>query len=116
MSVNEKVFRLQKSAMRIMTFSDFKAHSEPLFKDLGILTFQHNIDISNCLFVYDYLHKTLPKAFTNTFTRRDETDANCTTRQAITGKLSIPRYKTTSFGLKCIVKTSNLLRTCDNYL
>ena len=104
MTVNEKVFRLQKSAMRIMTFSDFKAHSEPLFKDLGILKFQHNIDISNCLFVYDYLHKTLPKAFTNTFTRRDETDANCTTRQAITGKLSIPRYKTTSFGLKCIVK------------
>ena len=103
MSVNEKVFRLQKSAMRIMTFSDFKAHSEPLFKDLGILKFQHNIDVSNCLFVYNYLHKNLPSAFIDTFIRRDETETNCTTRQAITGQLTTPRYKTTSFGLKCIV-------------
>ena len=49
------------------------------------------------------MESTLLKAFTNTVAGRDETDANCT-RQAITGKLSIPRYKTTSFGLKCIVK------------
>ena len=104
MTVNEKVFRLQKSAMRIMTFSEFNAHSEPLFKNMSILKFQHNIDLSNCLFVYDFFHKNLPKAFANTFTRFDETETNCTTRQAITGQLCIPHCKTTSFGLKCIIK------------
>ena len=32
MSVTDKIFRLQKAAMRIITFSEFRAHSEPLFK------------------------------------------------------------------------------------
>ena len=63
MTVNEKVFRLQKSAMRIMTFSESRAHSEPLFKNMGILKFQHNIDLTNCLFVYDFFHKKLTQCF-----------------------------------------------------
>jgi hypothetical protein len=75
MSVNDKIFRLQKSAMRIMTFSDFRDHSEPLFKELSILKFQHSIDLANCLFVYDYLHNNLPTAFVNTSTRLDDLDA-----------------------------------------
>ena len=103
LSVNEKVFRLQKRAMRIMTFSDFKAHSEPLFKELSILKFQHHIDVTNCIFVYDFLHNNLPPAYINTFTRLDETDT-CLTRQASTGQLFIPSFNTTTFGLKCINK------------
>ena len=42
-----------KNAVRIMTFSDFKAHSEPLFKKLDILKLKDNIVLHNCLFVYD---------------------------------------------------------------
>ena len=34
-----------------MTFSDFKAHSVPLFGNLKILTFNDNITLLNCLFV-----------------------------------------------------------------
>ena len=104
LSVNEKVSRLQKSAMRIMTFSDFKAHSEPLFKDLSILKFQHSIDLANCVFVYDFLHNNLPSAFTDTFKRLAEMETNCSTRQASIGQLFKPGYNTTSFGLKCIEK------------
>ena len=33
-SVTDKISRLQKTAMRIMTFSEFRAHSEPLLKKL----------------------------------------------------------------------------------
>ena len=55
-----------------------------------------------------YLHMItyikLPKAVVNTFSRHDETNTNCATRLAITGRLSTPRYKTTYFGLKCLVK------------
>ena len=42
-SVTGKISRLQKAAMRIMTFSEFRAHSEPLFKKLEILKFQDSI-------------------------------------------------------------------------
>ena len=102
-SVTDKISRLQKSAMRIMTFSEFKAHSEPLFKKLEILKFKDSIVVNNCLFVYDYLNNNLPRSFTKTFIRTSEQYAY-KTRQATTGKLYIPYYNTTTFGLKCIYK------------
>ena len=49
-SVSHKISTLQKNAVR-MTFSDFKAHSEPLFKKIEILKFKDNIVLQNCLFV-----------------------------------------------------------------
>lgn len=102
-SVTDKISRLQKASMRIMTFSEFKAHSEPLFKKLQILKFCDNLILNNCLFVYDYFHTKLPNSFNNTFTRADDL-YKYSTRQATTGKLYIPPYKTTTFGLKCIYK------------
>ena len=44
-SVTDKISRLQKAAMRIMAFSEFHAHSEPLFKKLEILKFLDSIAI-----------------------------------------------------------------------
>ena len=44
-TVSDKITRLQKTAMRIMTFSEFRAHSEPLFKKLEILKLKTNIFI-----------------------------------------------------------------------
>ena len=102
-SITDKIFRLQKAAMRIMTFSDFRAHSEPLFCKLKILKFQDSISVNNCSFVYDYLSNNLPGSFKNIFLRSNDLH-EYKTRQATTGKLHIPAYKTTSFGLKCIYK------------
>ena len=102
-SVTDKISRLQKSAMRIMTFSEFRAHSEPLFKKLEILKFRDSIAVNNCSFVYDYFHQNLPRSFTNTFFRADDL-YQYSTRQATSGQLYIPHYKTTTFGLKCIYK------------
>jgi hypothetical protein len=102
-SVTDKISRLQKAAMRIMTFSEFRAHSEPLFKQLEILKFRDNIAVNNCLFVYDYFSNELPVSFSNTFKITYDL-YEYSTRQATTGKLYIPRYKTTTFGLKCIYK------------
>ena len=101
-SVKKSISRLQKSAMRIITFSEFKAHHEPLCKKLNILKFLDNIELSNCLFVYDYLNKNLPNSYVDTFTRFDERNATSTTRQAARGMLRKPRYFSTFFGLKSI--------------
>ena len=89
--------------MRIMTFSEFRAHSEPLFKKLEILKFSDSISVNNCSFVYDYFNNNLPRSFTNTFFRTDDL-YEYSTRQATSGQLYTPRYKTTSFGLRCIYK------------
>ena len=55
LSVTDKISTLQKNAMRIMTFSEFRAHSEPLFKDLEILKLVDSITLNNCIFVHDYI-------------------------------------------------------------
>ena len=101
LSVTDKITRLQKAAMRIMTFSEFRAHSEPLFKKLEILKFIDSIAVNNCSFVHDYFHYKLPISFNNTFTRSNDRH-DYSTRKATTGQLCTPRYKTTSFGLKSI--------------
>ena len=90
LSVTDKISRLQKNAMRIMTFSEFKAHSKPLFKNLNILKFTDNISLHNCVFVFDFLHGNLPESFCETF-RRIEDSHDTETRQACTGMLSIPK-------------------------
>ena len=102
-SVSDKISILQKKAVRIMTFSDFKAHSLPLFAELKILIFSDNIILQNCLFVYDYLKGNLPKSFVNIFERTEDTHNN-ETRRAFTGQLTSPMYNSTTYGLKSIYR------------
>ena len=61
----KKIFKLQKNALRIITFSDFRASTNPLFKKLGILKISDNITLQNCLFVHDALNNKLPSNFKN---------------------------------------------------
>jgi hypothetical protein len=101
-AVRKIISRLQKSALRIITFSEFKAHHEQLCKKLYILKFIDNMELSNCLFVYDFFSKNLPESYVDTFTRIDDRNANSSTRQAATGMLSMPKYSGVTFGLKSI--------------
>ena len=103
LSVTDKISTLQKNAMRIMTFSEFRAHSEPLFKNLEILKLVDSITLNNCIFVHDYLHGHLPQCYINTFTRIDSKHS-VDTRQASTGMLINPRCNTVTFGIKSIYK------------
>ena len=91
LSVTDKMSILQKNAV---TFSDFNAHSEPLFKQLDILKFNDNIVLQNCLFVYDYLKGNLPSSFEFIFNRVDESHS-IKTRMAET-VLSILRFNSTT--------------------
>ena len=54
---------LQKRAVRIITFSDFKAHTTPLFYHLKLLKLSDLIYFKNALFMYEYNKGTLPSAF-----------------------------------------------------
>lgn len=62
MSVSDKISRLQKTAMRIMTFFEFRAHSKPLFKKIEILKFWDSISVKNCLLGSDYSNNNLPRS------------------------------------------------------
>ena len=64
---NSKTFLLQKKSVRIITFSDFRSHSSPLFKELKILTLIDKIILNNCVLVYNILKGQIPKNLVNMF-------------------------------------------------
>ena len=64
---NQKVVKLQNRALRIITFSDFRADSNPLYADLNILKIADHITLQNCLFVHDALNKVSPICFHDYF-------------------------------------------------
>ncbi len=63
----KKVERAQKAALRIITFADFYAHTNPIFQELRILKFQDNIKLQHILLVHDFKNKKLPSSFSDFF-------------------------------------------------
>ena len=61
----KEVFNLQKKAVRIITCSDYIAHSEPLFKLLGLLKVQDLYQLKVLKFYYNLSYKLLPSYFDN---------------------------------------------------
>ncbi len=54
------VERVQKAAVRIITFADFYAHTNQIFQELRILKFQDNIKLQHIFLVHDFKDKKLP--------------------------------------------------------
>ena len=55
----------QKAAVRIITNSNYRAHSEPLLKDLNILKFKDIFNLNMIKFYYRYIKNDLPPYFLN---------------------------------------------------
>ena len=62
-----KTFTLQKKAVRLMSFADKNAHSDPLFKELKIVKLNDLIKTQNTIFVHKTLNNNSPKHFKNHF-------------------------------------------------
>ena len=68
----DRISKLQKRALRIMTNSRYNAHMEPLFKQLYLLKLK-DIFENQCLnFRYRYVNNKLPNYFSNMFTYNHE--------------------------------------------
>ena len=55
-----QLFIIQKRAIRIISFSEPKSHSEPLFKSLNLLKLNDVIESQILSFVYQWSHRLLP--------------------------------------------------------
>ena len=58
-----KIFHIQKKAIRVITRSNYNAHTEPLFKSLGLLKFEDLFMLMALKFFYKYCHNLLPSYF-----------------------------------------------------
>ena len=102
---NAKVFRLQKSAIRIITFSRYTDHSLPLFSQLSVLKLEDQVKLKNCIFVYNSLNKRTPLCFQEYFTVTAEVHAY-NTRTSNLGCLYINHRNTVRYGINSITQKS----------
>ena len=64
---NERIYLLQKKAVRIICKQKYNAHSEPLFKQLNLLKVDDLFYLNALKFYHKYLHDELPAYFKDMF-------------------------------------------------
>ena len=63
----ERIFLLQKKAVRLMCSEKFNAHTDPLFKKLNILKVTEVFQLRSIKFYYKYVKSELPQYFSNLY-------------------------------------------------
>ena len=63
----DRISKLQKRALRIMTNSKYNAHTDPLFKRLHLLKVNDIFDVQCLKFWYKFVNKKLPNYFRDMF-------------------------------------------------
>ena len=102
-TISNPVLILQKRAVRLITFSDFRSHSSPLFFNLKILKVYDQVKVLNILFVHKFLNAKLLSDLLNYF-NFVKLDHRHETRGVKLGLLSIPTSNTICFGIKSLTK------------
>ena len=87
--------------MRIITFSEFKAHTSPIFKALKILKFKDQIYLHNCLLVHDKINNILPENFNDYFITNNDLNT-IGTKSSKSNKLFVPYVKSVRYGRNSI--------------
>jgi len=84
---------LQKKCVRLMTFAEFKAHTNPIFIKLKILKMREFVEFQTALFMHDYFTNNLPKPFDSFFSPVNQR-LSYNTRLASRSTYTLPAPKT----------------------
>ncbi len=116
-SIN-KLFKLQKKALRIINHQPYRAHTDQLFKSEKILKVQDLYKLNIALFMYDFIYNKLPTSFSQLFP--SSLSSQITTRSASYNfYCERPRTKFSENLPKHIFRTtwnklSNSLKSCSS--
>ena len=97
-----KIEVLQRKCIRILTFSDFNAHTDDIFKDLKLLKVRDIIKMQQLKVAYDFLNNSLPIELMSLFTRSNDVHPDFELNSSINNLLYIPRVITTTYGIKSV--------------
>jgi len=89
----QPLYLLQKKVVRIITFSKFDEHSDPIFKHLNFVKIFDLVIFKISIFMYKYNSKLLPCAFESFFTTIDKVHGY-NTRAASKKFLYLPKART----------------------
>ena len=69
----QKLMRIRKKIVRLITFKSYSEHTEMIFKNLGILNVYQINDYLTSIFMFRYFNlKNLPETFANYFATNNE--------------------------------------------
>ena len=95
-----QLFIIQKKAIRIISFSEPKSHSEPLFKSLNLLNLNDVIKSQILFFVYQWSRRLLSPCFGEHF--KFTSVHSFSTRQSCNRNLNVASVNTTQYGLRSL--------------
>ena len=104
----EIICKLQNRALRTINFTDFTDDPNPLYKQDKILKFHDLVKLKNILFIYDFLHNSLPVCFSESFIKLSNIYRSMNTRKANAGCLLVPKRNSSEYGLHSISHQSIL--------
>ena len=113
-------FILQKKAIRLISFANKDAHTDPLFKDLEILKLNDVITSNNILFVHKTLNGNSPNHFDNFFSkvqRQHNYNTSRNTRSIYSipiGSVTLSSETNNTLKNKCIEDWNNALKILTN--
>ena len=114
----DKISKLQKRAVRAITFADYRASSLPILKKLEILSVKDLFEYKTSSLMWDFDHNTLPPSLAIKFSRRNTLHTH-QTRMASSGKLEIKSTYTKKYGTKAFkvygAKMLNQLMNTEMY-
>ena len=70
----KKIENLQKRCIRNVALKGFRSHTEPIYKNLEILTVSDKITLCRSTFMHQYRHEKLPPSFSGLFSDLVTTD------------------------------------------
>ena len=95
----DKIISLQNNALRIITFSNFRASSKPLYTTLKVLQYRQHVELQNALFVNASLNKLNPLLFSNVFSLQGDSHIHATQNPLY---LVLKNVHTTRYGIHSI--------------
>ena len=101
----QRIFLLQKKALRIMHFVQLNSHTSPLFHNSNILKFIDIIYTKNCVFINNCFHKDSFAVFAQNCNLCSNTHTY-NTRSSSKGLLLVPTYNSIRFRRKSIIHSS----------
>ena len=104
-----RLFILQKKALRIFSFQPPDCNSSPLFKKHNLLKFEDKIPLENVLLVSKYFNNILTSTFDNWCTLRSDIH-NYSTAASSTGKLFNPSFRTNLYDKNSITIQGQIQR------
>ena len=98
----------RKKAISIISFSEAKSHSAPLFKSLVLLNLDDIIKLQTLSFVYQWSHRLLPSCF-NEYFKFTSPVRSYSTRQSCDGNLYLDSVNTTHYSVRSLKFTGSRL-------